>query len=85
MTDQVAMDILKNLVWIGMTIRELPDGRMRCSTRTNGNISADAICREHGGDEHFHAACCELSTDARTARKMMEETYRKYLLAEIKK
>lgn len=71
-------------VRIGVTIRELPDGSMRCSTRTNGNISADAICREHGGGGHFHAACCELPTDAQTARKIMEETSRKYLLKNLK-
>ena len=34
---------------IGVTVRELPDGRSRCSTRTNGNISANDICAVHGG------------------------------------
>ncbi|MDE7122649.1 MAG: DHH family phosphoesterase [Oscillospiraceae bacterium] len=70
-------------VRVGVTIRELTNGRIRCSVHTNGNISADAICREHGGGGHFHAAGCELSTDAQTARSIMEETSRKYLLAEI--
>lgn len=41
---------------IGVTVRELPDGRSRWSTRTSGNISANDICAEHGGGGHFHAA-----------------------------
>ena len=45
---------------IGVTVRELPDGRSRCSTRTSGSISANGICAEHGGGGHFHAAVCEL-------------------------
>ena len=44
---------------IGVTVRELPDGRSRCSIRTNGNISANDICAEHGGG-HFHAAVCHV-------------------------
>lgn len=66
-------------VRIGVTIRELPDGRMRCSVRTNGSISANAICRTHNGGGHFHAACCELDTDFSTARKIMETTCREFL------
>ncbi|MDE6779946.1 MAG: DHH family phosphoesterase, partial [Ruminococcus sp.] len=46
---------------IGVTVRELPDGRSRCSTRTGANISADEICAVHGGGGHFHAAVCELN------------------------
>ena len=66
-------------VRIGVTIRELPDGRMRCSTRTNGNISSNEICRAHGGGGHFHAACCELDTDAVSAREIIENTCREFL------
>lgn len=69
-------------VRIGATIRELPDGRMRCSLRTNGDISANEICRTHGGGGHFHAACCELDTDAVTAREIIENTCKKFLLNE---
>lgn len=64
---------------IGVTIRELPDGRSRCSTRTSGNISANDICAEHGGGGHFHAAVCELDESPEEARVIMEETCRKYL------
>ena len=64
---------------IGVTVRELPDGRSRCSTRTCGSISANAICAEHGGGGHFHAAVCELDAMPEEARVIMEETCRKYL------
>lgn len=64
---------------IGVTVRELPDGRSRCSTRTGGNISANEICAEHGGGGHFHAAVCELDESPEKARAIMEETCRKYL------
>ena len=64
---------------IGVTVRELPDGRSRCSTRTSGNISANDICAEHDGGGHYHAAVCELNEPPKKARKIMEETCRKYL------
>lgn len=64
---------------IGVTVRELPDGRSRCSTRTSSSISANDICAEHGGGGHFHAAVCELDESPEKARVIMEETCRKYL------
>lgn len=64
---------------IGVTVRELPDGRSRCSTRTSGNISANDICSEHGGGGHFHAAVCELDEPPEEARAIMEKTCRKHL------
>lgn len=64
---------------IGVTVRELPDGRSRCSTRTSGSISANDICAEHGGGGHFRAAVCELYEPPEVARVIMEETCRKYL------
>jgi phosphoesterase RecJ-like protein len=66
-------------VRIGVTIRELPDGRTRCSMRTNGDIFANAICAVHGGGGHLHAACCELDTDPIQARTIIEETCRKFI------
>ena len=64
---------------IGVTVRELPDGRSRCSTRTNGNISANDICAVHGGGGHFHAAVCELDEPPEEARAIMEEICRRFL------
>lgn len=66
-------------VRIGVTIRELPDGRMRCSMRSNGNISVDEISKMFGGGGHTHAACAELSMSAEDAREVMERTCREYL------
>lgn len=66
-------------VKIGVTIRELPDGRMRCSVRTSGDLSADEFCKIHGGGGHFHAACCELDCDAPTARRIMEDSAHAFL------
>lgn len=66
-------------VRIGVTIRELPDGRMRCSMRSNGEISVNDICKIHGGGGHFHAACCELDMRAEEARETVEKACREYL------
>jgi phosphoesterase RecJ-like protein len=66
-------------VRIGTTIRELPDGKMRCSMRSNGDISSNEICKLHGGGGHFHAACCELDMSAEEARAVIERTCRDYL------
>ncbi len=64
---------------IGVTVRELPDGRSRCSTRTKGNISPNAICAVHGGGSHYHAVVCELNEPPEKARIIMEETCIKFL------
>ena len=64
---------------IGVTVRELPDGRSRCSTRTSGDISANAICMVHGGGGHYHAAVCELDEPPAEARRIIEETCREFL------
>lgn len=69
-------------VRIAVTIRELPDGRTRCSVRTDGNIAANEICAVHGGGGHFHAACCELDTDPMHAREIMEKTCCEFLKKE---
>lgn len=62
-----------------MTVHELLAGRSRCSRRTDGNISANDICAEHGGGGHFHAAVCEPDESPEEARAIVEETCRKYL------
>ena len=65
---------------IGVTVRELPDGRSRCSTRTSGSLYANEICALHGGGGHSHAACCDLDAPPLEARAIMEETCRRYLM-----
>lgn len=68
-------------VEIGVTIRELPDKSLtRCSMRTKGNISANEICKIHGGGGHAHAAACFLpNVTVFQARKIIEDTCKKYL------
>lgn len=68
---------------IGVTVRELPDGRSRCSTRTSGNISANDICATHGGGGHYHAAVCELDEPPEEARMIMEETCKGFLCRKL--
>lgn len=64
---------------IGVTVRELPDGRSRCSVRTSSDISANDICAAYGGGGHYHAAVCELDDAPDNARIIMENTCRKFL------
>lgn len=64
---------------IGVTVRELPDGRSRCSARTCGSIPANELCAVHGGGGHFHAAVCELDEPPELARSIMEETCKQFL------
>lgn len=68
---------------IGVTVRELPDGRSRCSVRTSGDISANDICAVHGGGGHYHAAVCELDCRPEAARAVMEETCKGFLKSDI--
>ena len=64
---------------IGVTLRELPDGRTRCSVHTKGDISAHEICQRFGGGGHFHAAGCELDTAPEQSREIVEKVCREYL------
>lgn len=64
---------------IGVTLRELPDGRTRCSVHTKDAISAHAICQRFGGGGHFHAAGCELDTPPEQSRAIVEAVCREYL------
>ena len=66
-------------VRIGVTIRELPNGIMRCSMRSNGNISVNEITKALGGGGHTHAACVELNMSADDARRMIEKICINYL------
>ncbi len=61
-------------VKVGATLRELPDGRTRCSVRSNGKVSANEVCTIHGGGGHIHAACCELDCTLSEAREIIENT-----------
>jgi phosphoesterase RecJ-like protein len=69
---------------IGTTIRELPDGRSRCSVRSRGIFYANEICAMHDGGGHIHAACCELDMPTDKARKVIESTCLEYFKAKEK-
>lgn len=64
---------------IGVTLRELSDGRTRCSVHTKGAISAQKICQRFGGGGHFHAAGCELDDSPEQARERIERCCAEYL------
>jgi len=64
---------------VGVTVRELADGKSRCSVRSSGDIPADRICEVHGGGGHFHAACCVLDCSPEEARGIMEKTACEFL------
>ena len=70
---------------IGVTIRELPDGRSRCSMRTRGIFHANEICAIHGGGGHVHAACCDLDMSTEQARIVIEKTCKDYYNDKIRK
>lgn len=64
---------------IGVTLRELPDGRTRCSVHTKGDISAHEICQRFGGGGHLHAAGCEIDAAPAQARELVERVCKEYL------
>lgn len=64
---------------IGVTVRELPDGRSRCSVRTAEGVDASEICKTFGGGGHTNAACCELDEAPAEARRRMEELCGRFL------
>lgn len=68
-------------IYIGVTIRELPNGKMRCSVRTNNSdILANKICGVYGGGGHDHAACCEIDASPFEAREIIEKTCKEFLM-----
>lgn len=63
---------------IGVTLRELPDGRTRCSVHTKEAISAHEICQRFGGGGHLHAAGCELDAPPEQACSIVEAVCKEY-------
>jgi phosphoesterase RecJ-like protein len=41
--------------------RELPDGRVKASLRSRGDVDVEKVARRHGGGGHKNAAGCTLS------------------------
>ncbi len=59
-------------VWVGVTLRQKPDGDFKVSVRTGTHADASAICSLLGGGGHKQAAGCAMSgpIDAAVARIM---------------
>lgn len=51
-------------VWVGVTLRQKPDGSFKVSVRTGTHADASAICAILGGGGHMRAAGCAPQGDA---------------------
>ena len=54
-------------VAVSVTIRELLDGRIKISVRSNPEVDSCAICAIYGGGGHKMASGCTLACDTETA------------------
>ena len=54
-------------------IRELPDGRSKCSLRSTPKVDSSAICAVYGGGGHHMAAGVTLDCSPREAEKLLLE------------
>lgn len=60
-------------VWVGVTLRQKPDGNFKISVRTGNHADASAICTLLGGGGHRQAAGCAMKGPAEAAiRRMLE-------------
>ncbi len=55
-------------------IRELPDGRSKCSLRSTPRVDSSAICAVYGGGGHHMAAGVTLDCPPREAERLLLET-----------
>ncbi len=56
-------------VWVGVTMRQKPDGNYKVSVRTGSHADAADICGRLGGGGHLRAAGCAMN---RTAEEAVE-------------
>ncbi len=61
-------------VWVGVTLREKPNGEFKISVRTGNHADASAICKELGGGGHVRAAGCSLTGSLDNAVDTMVQT-----------
>ncbi len=61
-------------VWVGVTMREKPNGEYKISVRTGNHADASAICKELGGGGHIRAAGCSLTMPLDDAIQTMVDT-----------
>lgn len=60
-------------VWVGITLRQKPDGGFKVSVRTGNHADASAICTLLGGGGHRQAAGCAMKGPAQAAIQRMLE------------
>lgn len=56
---------------VTILIRELPDGRSKCSVRSTPEVDSSAVCGIYGGGGHAMAAGVTLDCDPKTAEQML--------------
>ncbi len=61
-------------VWVGVTMREKPNGEYKISVRTGNHADASAICKALGGGGHIRAAGCSLTMPLDEAVETMVDT-----------
>lgn len=66
-------------VIVGITMREKPDGRYKCSVRTHEPVDASEICALLGGGGHNRAAGCEIIGTLDEAKGKMLSAVAAYL------
>ena len=60
-------------VEIGLTIREKPDGKTKCSVRTYESVDASKLAAAFGGGGHKQAAACNFECGFAEAKAMLLE------------
>lgn len=61
-------------VWVGITLRQTPDGAYKASVRTCEQVDASAICALLGGGGHIRASGCTVCGPAETAEQTLLQT-----------
>lgn len=56
-------------VWVGVTLREKPDGSFKVSVRTGTHVNASEVCGLLGGGGHAAAAGCTLNGPLEEAKQ----------------
>ena len=66
-------------VEIGLTIREKPDGKCKCSIRTYESVDASKLAAFFGGGGHKQAAACKFDCSYEEATKLLLERCKEIL------
>lgn len=64
---------------VGITVRELADGRSKASVRTNRQVDSSAICARFGGGGHYMAAGCTADMEPYELADRLVEAAKAYL------